>query len=344
MARATRVDFPGAWYHVLNRGTERRAIFRSTRCCEKFIQLLSSLPERFGVRLHGYALMGNHYHLQLESREANLSKALHWLNVSYSVWFNRKYSRVGPLFQGRFKAILHEPTEALKINRYIHLNPVRIAALGGHETRDVAAHEITAQLARRRVDALEQYHWSSYAFFAGSRAAPAWLCTESILAFFGPGSQCELQKAFRQQLRDAAAIGRWETDWKREVKYTVFFGSAEFVAQMRKHLRGDRDQQTAVRRGALEALTWAQIVQAVSNVWNEPWEELVSARGTGARQTALFIGRIRGRLSLKELGQLAGGIHHNAVGIAIRRFTQRLQSDRTLLEKVTLVQKELEPR
>ena len=148
MARATRVDFPGAWYHVLNRGTERRVIFRSTRCCEKFIELLSSLPERFGIRLHGYALMGNHYHLQLESREANLSKALHWLNVSYSVWFNRKYSRVGPLFQGRFKAILHEPTEALKINRYIHLNPVRIAALGGHETRDVAAHEITAQLAR----------------------------------------------------------------------------------------------------------------------------------------------------------------------------------------------------
>src|ERR1700730_1087005 len=143
-------------------------------------------------------------------------------------------------FQGRFKAILHEPTEALKISRYIHLNPVRIAALGGHETRDVAAQEITAQLARRRVDSLEQFHWSSYAFFAGTQAAPAWLCTESILAFFGPGSKGELQKAFRQQLREAAATGRWETDWKAQVKYTVFLGSAEFVAQMRKLLQGDR--------------------------------------------------------------------------------------------------------
>ena len=113
---------------------------------------------------------------------------------------------------------------------------------------------------------------------------------------------------------------------------------------MRKLLQGDRGQQTGVRRGALDALTWTQIVQAVSNVWNEPWEELLPARATGARQNALFIGRIRGRLSLKELGQLAGGIHHNAVGIAIRRFIQRLQSDRTLLEKVLLVQKELEPR
>jgi hypothetical protein len=90
---------------------------------------------------------------------------------------------------------------------------------------------------------------------------------------------------------------------------------------MRKLLQGDRGQQTGVRRGALDALTWTQIVQAVSNVWNEPWEELLPARDTGARQNALFIGRI-----------------------AIRRFTQRLQSDRTLLEKVSLVQKEPEPR
>ena len=68
MARATRVNFPGAWYHVLNRGTERRVIFRSTRCYEKFIELLSSLPERFGVRLRGYALMGNHSNWRAEKR------------------------------------------------------------------------------------------------------------------------------------------------------------------------------------------------------------------------------------------------------------------------------------
>jgi len=78
MARATRVDFPGARYHVLNRGTERRSIFYSRRCYERFIELLSILPQRFGVALHGYALMSNHYHLQLENREANLSQAIQW--------------------------------------------------------------------------------------------------------------------------------------------------------------------------------------------------------------------------------------------------------------------------
>ena len=96
----------------------------------------------------------------LETPEGNLSQAVHCLNVGYSIWLNRKYRRVGPLFQGRFKAILHEPAEALVINRYIHLNPVRIEPLGGHEGRSASGAEITEQLARRRVDALEQFPWS----------------------------------------------------------------------------------------------------------------------------------------------------------------------------------------
>lgn len=344
MARPTRVDLPGAWYHVLNRGIEKRAIFRSARCYERFIELLSRLPERFGVQLHGYVLMGNHYHLQLETPEANLSQAVHWLNVGYSIWLNRKYGRVGPLFQGRFKAILHEPAEALVINRYIHLNPVRIEPLGGHEGRSASGAEITEQLARRRVDALEQFRWSSYAFFAGNKPPPAWLNTGAILEFFGRGSQHKLQAAFRRDLQEAAAAGRWETDWKARVKYTVLLGGAEFVSEMRKLLRGDRDQQTGLRRAAREALAWPEIVRAVSDEWERPWEELLHFRGSGARETAFLLGRTRGRLSLKELGQLAGGLHHNAVSISIQRIGQRLQTDRALQRRFFRVQKALDHR
>ena len=111
---------------------------------------------------------------------------------------------------------------------------------------------------------------------------------------------------------------------------------------MRKLLRGDRDQQTGVRQGAVRGVTWTQIVQAVSAIWDRPWKELLCVRGSGARETALFFGRHYGRLNLKELGQLAGGIHHNAVSIAIRCFTERLKSDSTLLAKFSLVQKALE--
>src|ERR1700736_3554520 len=88
MAPPTRGDFPGGGAHVLHRGIEKRAGFRPRRRDEKFIELLSSVPKRFGVRLHGYVLMGNHYHLQVETPEANLSQAIHWLNVSYSIWLN----------------------------------------------------------------------------------------------------------------------------------------------------------------------------------------------------------------------------------------------------------------
>jgi putative transposase len=343
MARPTRIDFPGAWYHVLNRGIEKRSIFRSQRCYERFLELLSALPGRFGVKLHGYVLMPNHYHLQVETPEANLSRAIHWLNVGYSVWLNRKYSRVGPLFQGRFKAILHEPEEAVIINRYIHLNPVRVKAEGGHEGRANSEVEISKELARQRVEILEQFPWSSFGYFAGTKTPVDWLSTQAILDCFGRGPAQKRQATFRRQLREAAAIGEWETDWKDRLKYTVLLGSTEFVAKMRKLLRGDQDQQTGLRRASKGALEWAQIVRAVTKAWGRPWEELLHARGYGGRETALFLGRTRARLTLKELGSLSGGLHHNAVSIAIRRFGLRLQTDRVLQRKLAVVEKTLNP-
>ena len=336
------MDFPGPWYHVLNPGNRKtndlpdQALLREIhRAIEQLARTIRSTAPRL-------CLDGEPLPFAVGKPRGKPHQAMHWLNVSYSVWLNRKYNRVGPLFQGRFKAILHETTEALMINRYIHLNPVRIAALGGHENRGIASQDISEDLARRRVDALEQYCWSSYAFFAGRRPAPEWLCTETILAFLGNCSQRELQEAFRRELQEAAAAGSWETDWKAKVRYTILLGSSEFVARMRKLLRGDRDQQTGVRQGAVKRVAWTQIVQAVSAVWDRPWKELLCARGSGARETALFFGRHYGRLNLKELGQLAGGIHHNAVSIAIRRLTERLKSDSTLLAKFSLVQKALE--
>jgi REP element-mobilizing transposase RayT len=102
MARALRIDVPDGWYHVLNRGVERRQIFPRAEANLHFLELLGCLPSRFGVRIHAYVLMGNHYHLQIETPQANLSRAMQWLNLSYGAWFNRRQQRSGPLFQGRF--------------------------------------------------------------------------------------------------------------------------------------------------------------------------------------------------------------------------------------------------
>src|SRR5260370_22535644 len=132
MARSLRIDVPHGWYHVLNRGVERRQIFSGAEANLHFLELLGCLPSRFGVRIHAYVLMGNHYHLQLETPEANLSRAMQWLNLSYGAWFNRRRQRSGPLFQGRVKATLPAPHNAPpQINRYTPLHPVAVNRLGG---------------------------------------------------------------------------------------------------------------------------------------------------------------------------------------------------------------------
>jgi putative transposase len=130
MARPLRLERAGGKYHVTARGNERKAIYRDDADRAHFLQLLGEATERFGIRVHAYVLMHNHYHLLLETPEANLSRAMQWLNVSYSVWFNRRHDRAGHLLQGRFKALVVEDDAGWQeVARYVHLNPVRLAGL-----------------------------------------------------------------------------------------------------------------------------------------------------------------------------------------------------------------------
>src|ERR1044071_6521420 len=103
MARPLRIVRPGCWYHITSRGNDRKTIYRSERDRRHFLELLARMVELFRLRLHAFVLMDNHYHLLMELSEANLSRAVQWLNVSYSVCFNRQHRRAGHLFQGRFK-------------------------------------------------------------------------------------------------------------------------------------------------------------------------------------------------------------------------------------------------
>ena len=136
MARPLRIDQAGGWYHLTSRGNERGRIFRDDRDRAHFQELLGELVARFRWRIHSHVLMDNHYHLEAETPETNLSAGMHWLQVSYSVWFNRRHHRVGHLFQGRFKAIVVDPeTWGVALSHYIHLNPVRLGA-GPHGVQE----------------------------------------------------------------------------------------------------------------------------------------------------------------------------------------------------------------
>jgi putative transposase len=158
-----RIEYAGAFYHVLNRGRRREPIVQDGQDGERFVSDLSKLARPYAVWIHGYCLMTNHYHLILEIPHANLSQAVQWLNAAYAPYYNRRHPLCGHLFQGRFKAILLDSGPYLEVvSRYIHLNPVRAGLVAE---------------ARR-------YPWSSCRYFVGAEKAPDWLQTQQILGGF----------------------------------------------------------------------------------------------------------------------------------------------------------------
>jgi len=175
MARPIRVEFAGAAYHVTARGNEQRPIFRDDTDRRMWLATVGQACERFGLVVHAYCLMPNHYHLLAQTPRGNLSAAAGWLQTTYTIRFNRRHSRSGHLFQGRYKAhLVDEDTYAAALIVYVHLNPVRPR----DRHRPVPAD---------RKSALRRYRWSSDGAYAGrviGRAVEPWLCMD-WLSYFG---------------------------------------------------------------------------------------------------------------------------------------------------------------
>ena len=148
MARPLRIEYPGALYHVISRGIEKKDIFQDSRDRMRFLGLLEECCERFGIIIYCYVLMSNRYHILLVTTQANLNRVMHWLNTCYASYFNYRYKRNGPLFQGRYKAILVDKDHyLLELTRYIHLNPYKAGIV-----KDPAA-----------------YRWSTYRSYWGAK-------------------------------------------------------------------------------------------------------------------------------------------------------------------------------
>jgi putative transposase len=336
VARALRIDLVGGWYHVTARGNERRAIFRDDKDRTRFLELLSEWAPRFGVRLHAYVLLDNHYHLLVQTPLANLSDSMQWLGGSYTVWFNRRHRRVGHLFQGRFKAILLDASAAGEVSRYVHLNPVRVRGLGLDKTAQLRSRrglqeKPDSSSIQERLRRLRQHRWSSYRAYVGLAQVPAWLTTQDVLESLGRGTRGEQPRKYREFVEVPIREGVLESPWER-VEAGMLLGTAEFVRRCRNLARGNSREQPQLKqlreRPGLPAL-----IRAVERVKGEPWERFRDRYGDWGRDMVVYLGRHHGGLRLRELAVVTGGLDYGSVAMASKRFGKRLLVNRSLRQQ-----------
>lgn len=218
MARPLRIEFPGAVYHVTSRGNARGPIFLGDPDRHVFLNTLGDVVEQHGWLCHAYCLMTNHYHLLLETLEANLSRGMRELNGVYAQRFNHRHSRVGHVFQGRFKGILVErESHLLELARYLVLNPVRAGMVDAAEDR-----------------------WSSLRATLGLARAPGWLTVATLVASFASRSR------YRDFVREGIAA---RPPWQ-DLRGSLL-GSEQFVERVRSQLGETLAQAEVPRRERL---------------------------------------------------------------------------------------------
>jgi putative transposase len=216
MARKLRVEYPGAIYHVMNRGDRREPIFREDSDREMFLETLGEACAKTGWQVHGYCLMRNHFHLVMETPQANLVAGMKWLLGIYTGRFNRKHKQSGHLFNGRYKSLVVDGsgTGYLRtVCEYVHLNPVRARLLGKQER-------------------LSAYRWSSYGEYLKKPARrPGWLRVDRVYGEMGIAKD---NAAGRREFEKRMELRRWEDEpeeWKR-VRRGWCFGDEAFRQEL----------------------------------------------------------------------------------------------------------------
>lgn len=312
MARPLRIEYPGAFYHVMNRGQRQEPIVLDDRDREHFLSDLARLSSQFHVLLHGYCLMTNHYHLILETPEGNLSRAVQWLNVAYAAYYNRRHQCAGHVFQGRFKSLLVDATTYLEaLSRYIHLNPVRAGL----------------------VSCAWDYEWSSCRGFVGRAAVPPWLEVNRVLGGFSA-----TKKAAHR--RYAAYVS--EADVSNPLAEAVagaVLGNTAFLQWVEDTFLSARDADPEIPdlKRIKSCPSVEAIVSAVAKAWQVNAEQIWTPgrKRNHARDVAIYLCREMSGLPCRELGRRFGGISGAAITMQHHRVERWMAKDPVLTKAVT---------
>jgi len=324
VVRPLRIEFPGAWYHVANRGAGRRPVFVSDDDRESFLELLGELEERFGVEIHAYSLAGNQYHLLVHTPNGGLGRGMRHLDGVYTQRYNRRQHSDGPLFRGRYKAIVVDPDAHLaRVSRYIHSVPL---ALGVGES-------------------LKSYRWSSCLAYIKAAEEPHWLHTKTVLSAFG---QKQRRKRYRAYMKDG--IDEQTRAFYAAKRMAPVLGGAAFRDRVREHLgtyQGDREH--AALEWLRERPTIKRIVKATAEVFGVPPKRIYeSRRGRGSRNiprvAAMALCRSPRGHSLGDIASAFGIGHYASVSVAANRLKGMVNADEALGRDVQRVRDRLEAK
>ena len=308
MSRPIRIAFPGAWYHVMNRGRRAEDIYFDKLDYKAFIELLQETSEAWNIRVAAYCPMPNHYHMLIHTPEGNVSRAMRHVNGVYTQRFNNRHHLDGQLFRGRYKSILvNGDSYLLQLVRYIHRNPLKAGM----------------------VEDMNAYLWSSHKAYLSVAKKWDWLHKGFILDLLTDNkiSQISVYRQFvavddDKELEDVMARKKWPSmlgpqefmDWVKAT-YKDIKGSDE-MPQMRE-LCPDTDR----------------IISRVCDYYDVACEELfTSKRGTfnEPRCAAIYLIRRLRRDSLKEIGQVFNLEKNSSVSSIIQRMKTRIQNDRKI--------------
>ena len=315
MSRPQRIEFENAYYHVMNRGAGRCDIFHDVLDREQFLSIVYDAHKQFGIEIHAYCLMDNHYHLLIKTPRANLGRAMRHINGVYTQRYNRKNNTDGPLFRGRYKAIVVDSDAyLLHLSKYIHLNP----------------------LSAKLVEVLEEYSWSSYNAYIGKSIPPNWLnqseIYDQVTSF---SNKAEHYRLFMSDLEVNESL----IEFYSKQRLSPVLGDDLFISKLDLH---NFSEENPRQDRLSKSPTIMAIVTETAIEFGKSIDALLSLqKGRGRknmpRKVAMYIAQKFGDYRLKEIAVVFGLSHYGGVAHAVSCVVDALKLDENLLGKINAI-------
>lgn len=319
MARALRIQYPGALYHVTNRGNERKTVFEDDVDRNEFLAILSRSLQTYGVILHSFVLMDNHWHILAQTPLANLSEFMRHFNITYTSHYNRRHKRVGHLYQGRYKSFLVEFDAYLsKVSRYIHLNPVKVSG-----TLEMPVD--------KQLKYLWSYKWSSLPGYIGTGNKLNFVEYTTVLAEYGGDTQAG-KINYRNQIINDLPVG---LTIREQIIGQCILGSERFVTQVKeKYLNNGKDRERPDIRKIQRYLSMDAVLAVIEK--ETGMSQVLRATGTTRQVVMTALYNFAG-LNNREIGDIMG-VDYSTVSQGRKRLRARAEKDQKislLIERIS---------